>query len=183
MSEFWSGVTASLISAIIGASLTFVVTWFFSWRQKNKEKDITWNVIKKIITDNYVYVRYILKQIEEEEKIFEKDNKYSIEPFPLLKTGFTEELMFYFPKPLKDNYELFLSIKEIEFSCSYSNDYIYKINEFKGPLPINNRNDILKKFNKMLEAELLYIIEKINCYENDLLVDAKEMKNLPERLY
>lgn len=68
MSEFWSGVTVSLISAIIGASLTFFITWFFSWRDKNKQKKIIWYVIRKIITDNYGYANYIIKQIESEKK-------------------------------------------------------------------------------------------------------------------
>lgn len=183
MSEFWSGVIVSLVSAIIGASLTFFITWFFSWRDKNKQKQIIWYVIRKIITDNYGYANYILEQIENEEKILSKEDKYPITPFPVLKTGLTEKIMFYFPKPLKDNPELYLSLIAIDFSFQYSNDFIHKINEHKGPLPISNRNDLLRNYNEMLKAELLFIIEQINNYADDLIIDLEEMKILLKEMY
>jgi len=183
MSEFWSGVLISLVSVIIGAILTFFITWFFSWREKSKQKQIIWYVIRKIITDNYGYANYVLKEIENEKEILSKEANYPITPFPVLKTGLTEKVMFYFPKPLKNNPELYLTLIAIDFSFQYSNDYIHKINEHKGPLPISNRNDLLKKFNKMLKAELLFIIELLDNNADDLIIDLEEMKILPKEMY
>jgi len=183
VSEFWAGVIVSLISALIGAGLTFFITWFFSWRDKNKQKNIIWYVIRKIITDNYGYANYILKQIESEEKILSKENKYPITPFPLLKAGFTKEILFHLPKPLKNDSNLFLCLKAIDFSSQYSNDFIHKINEHKGPLPISNRNDLLKSLNEMLREELLFIIEQIDKYADDIIINIEEMKTLPKETY
>ena len=91
--------------------------------------------------------------------------------------------MFHFPKPLKNNPELYLTLIAIDFSFQYSNDYIHKINEHKGPLPISNRNDLLKKFNEMLKLELLFIIESLESNADDLIIDLEEMKTLPKKIY
>lgn len=112
-----------------------------------------------------------------------KENKYPIIPFPLLKTGFTDEIMFHLPKTLRNDFNLFLCLREIDFSSQYSNDFIHKINEHKGPLPISNRNDLLKNFNEMLRAELLFIIEQIDKHADDLIIDCEEMKTLPKKTY
>jgi len=154
-SNLWS----ALIGAFVGFIFSFFTTWFFTNSDKNKQSEAIWYAMRDEITTNYLLSKVWLDYIEK-ELIKIKNHNQDIKFKPYFQIYFFNNIILNLPKELKNNHDLFHKIRYISHELEACNDIIKRIEDYKGPFSSSVDMSI-----RVLNIESLY-----NHLRNDLMV-------------